>query len=549
MADPIFLDRSPVGGRLDSSSIDATGATLGDVLTVTSDGSGGKIYTPQAAGGGGATELDDLTDVDTTGAASGDVLTFDGTDWGATAPSGGGGGGSGALVLVEQHTVSGAADIQFTTGITSTYDTYEFELQNILPGTTGQTLTMQVSTDGGASWKAGTEYEYSFVNQSTDIAGVGAGGSTVEAYIALCTHTDNAQGYAVNGMVRLHHPLGTAYKKMAEYSITSPVTLGSRRYIWRGSGFWKDTAAVNAVRFLFVSGTITGTIRMYARAKTTGGGGGGGGAMELDDLTDVDTTGAASGDVLTFDGTDWVPQAPGGGGASTFTMYVPGKNATAHAEDDEFDSDSGLWTNANWSEMTTADYNTTVPGALYVKHPVSAVGQKIRAKLKAIPAGDWSKVLDISPPVRFHNGTLACGLIVSTTNDGTSGNQSILGMSQMSGAAISYVSGHSNFGTQNGYQVTNSGWGYGDRVLLRWDRASGVDTVYWGVLNPHHGIIWSAGMGSGSPFYGGIGYYGICYSTINGQEPPVVAFHGIYHFPTSFPATGMRVARNVNYTP
>lgn len=37
-----------------------------------------------------------------------------------------------------------------------------------------------------------------------------------------------------------------------------------------------------------------------------------GGALDLDDLGDVDTTGVASGDVLTYNGTDWVPVAPGG---------------------------------------------------------------------------------------------------------------------------------------------------------------------------------------------------------------------------------------------
>lgn len=39
----------------------------------------------------------------------------------------------------------------------------------------------------------------------------------------------------------------------------------------------------------------------------------GGGASALDDLTDVDLTGASDGDVLTKDGSDWIAQAPAGG--------------------------------------------------------------------------------------------------------------------------------------------------------------------------------------------------------------------------------------------
>lgn len=44
--------------------------------------------------------------------------------------------------------------------------------------------------------------------------------------------------------------------------------------------------------------------------------------MALDDLTDVDTTGELTGDVLTYNGTLWVPAAPtGGGGGSSRILY------------------------------------------------------------------------------------------------------------------------------------------------------------------------------------------------------------------------------------
>ena len=50
-----------------------------------------------------------------------------------------------------------------------------------------------------------------------------------------------------------------------------------------------------------------------------------GGATTLGDLTDVDTTGASTGDVLTYDGTGWEPQAPTAGvdiNAQTGTTYT-----------------------------------------------------------------------------------------------------------------------------------------------------------------------------------------------------------------------------------
>jgi hypothetical protein len=63
--------------------------------------------------------------------------------------------------------------------------------------------------------------------------------------------------------------------------------------------------------------------RAYADALT----------YSLDDLTDVDLTGAALGDALQFDGTNWVPGAGGGGGASTLDDLLDVATAGAVAND------------------------------------------------------------------------------------------------------------------------------------------------------------------------------------------------------------------------
>lgn len=56
-----------------------------------------------------------------------------------------------------------------------------------------------------------------------------------------------------------------------------------------------------------------GELSPGAEAALEGLGGGGGGATALGDLTDVDTTGATTGQVLTFDGSEWSPDAPSAG--------------------------------------------------------------------------------------------------------------------------------------------------------------------------------------------------------------------------------------------
>lgn len=48
----------------------------------------------------------------------------------------------------------------------------------------------------------------------------------------------------------------------------------------------------------------------------------GGGASALNDLTDVDTTGVATDDVLTYDGVEWVPQAPSATASSAEGMMA-----------------------------------------------------------------------------------------------------------------------------------------------------------------------------------------------------------------------------------
>lgn len=69
-----------------------------------------------------------------------------------------------------------------------------------------------------------------------------------------------------------------------------------------------------------------------------------GGSLSLDDLTDVDTTGVATGDALVFDGSDWVPAAvaipPGGTDGQVLTK----QSGTDYDADWETPSGGSSWT-------------------------------------------------------------------------------------------------------------------------------------------------------------------------------------------------------------
>lgn len=120
----------------------------------------------------------------------------------------------------------------------------------------------------------------------------------------------------------------------------------------------------------------SGKVRLYAKAdglpyvKDDAGTetplGGAGSTPDLDDLGDVDTTGAVSGDVLTYDGADWVAAAPsgGGGGTPSAERYHPDNvPATAVAVGHEYDD--GTHGSFAWapSDPATNDV-TTYPGHL-----------------------------------------------------------------------------------------------------------------------------------------------------------------------------------------
>lgn len=107
---------------------------------------------PQYSSGSSLTLLDQLNDVDTTGKSTNDVLTWDGSSWGAAAPSGGGGG-----------TPAGAdRQIQFNSGGAFTADA-NFVLTST--GTLGvgtsspySDAMMQIYQDyAAAAWKVGLD--------------------------------------------------------------------------------------------------------------------------------------------------------------------------------------------------------------------------------------------------------------------------------------------------------------------------------------------------------------------------------------------------------
>lgn len=184
----------------------------------------------------------------------------------------GGGGAGGGLVLLEQHTASASASLNFTTCITSTYDSYFVVIENLVPATNATDLYLRFSTDGGSSYVSSASYDWgSWLFYS---GGSGTGGGTSQTEILLnhggsFNHIKNGtSGNGYSGSFYIHSPLGTTgFKRVRGQSVymesSANVEVGTTF-----SGTYKSTTAANAFQMLMSSGNITsGVIRVYGLEK------------------------------------------------------------------------------------------------------------------------------------------------------------------------------------------------------------------------------------------------------------------------------------------
>lgn len=179
----------------------------------------------------------------------------------------------GSLILRETQTASSSATLDFTSCLSSAWDTYYFEIVGMVPAAGTPNLVTQFSTDGGATFLT-TNYADSLIYHS-NIGGSGVqSGDT--AYIRLnenYAHTTAANG-GVTGWMHLSNTTSTTQSKFISFHSSNINGADSNLYTSDGGGWNSGTAAVNAVRFKFREtggtdrNTASGTIRCYAVSNT-----------------------------------------------------------------------------------------------------------------------------------------------------------------------------------------------------------------------------------------------------------------------------------------
>lgn len=183
---------------------------------------------------------------------------------GMPANPGGGTASGGAFVLLEQHTASGSATLDFTACISSTYDEYIFEMLNVLPATNGVYMYMRVGTGAGPTWDSGNVYAYTNLQFDTGSSGLRSSAGT-SAY-ELANAVDNTATGGLSGFLRLFGPANGA--KHPDWTLQETRLTGGVPLSGSGGGRYLSTTAITGVQFFFSSGNVaSGIIRCYGIAK------------------------------------------------------------------------------------------------------------------------------------------------------------------------------------------------------------------------------------------------------------------------------------------
>ena len=178
--------------------------------------------------------------------------------------------GSAALILLEQHTASASAQLDFTTFISSTYDTYRIVGSELVLATNSAHLYLEMGTGGGPTYDTGNNYEWSGGQGTTGGTGIVAPDFASTGICRIFATAANAAGYGFGTFDLLATGLQSTALRKTVYGTQYYVTSTGPKAILGAYGMqWTTTAtAVTALRFIASSGNITsGTIRIYGITK------------------------------------------------------------------------------------------------------------------------------------------------------------------------------------------------------------------------------------------------------------------------------------------
>jgi len=202
----------------------------------------------------------------TAGVPIADIRTSSGTASSSTFLRGDGqwqAAGGGALTFISSVTASdGDSSIDFTSGIDSTYDEYQFHISGIQTNTDDRTLMMRYRTAG--AFLSGSHYDsYGFQYWSQG-ATFHTGNSEDADHLLIASQIGDESYCYCNGVVTLWNPASTAFRKQTSWSTVGHGQIGVRGT--QGVGIYTDVVtAIDGMQFFLASSATlkAGTIRLY----------------------------------------------------------------------------------------------------------------------------------------------------------------------------------------------------------------------------------------------------------------------------------------------
>jgi len=311
------------GAATNLSDVNTAGATETDVLALS-----GSTWVPSGVSGGSAS-LSGLTDTSLTSPASGAYLKYDGSNWINE--------NSGTSVDVSVQEISAGASGVVIDISDTTVDMHDIAISHLAPGTDNVSLQIHLSDDGGSTYKS-SSYHYTRSSASTSSEAYG-GSSTASVIAPYNVNAGNAAGESNHINIRVTRPTNpdsldsyTIFDYRGGYVRTSHTPIHEEGiFYWAGG-----TGGVDTIKLSFSAGTIDTGVVVHRKVSE---GIGGGSAGSLSGLTDTSLSAPASGEILEYDGTDWVNATNAGGGGPTYSSDVISSGDVSYIWDV---SDTGL---------------------------------------------------------------------------------------------------------------------------------------------------------------------------------------------------------------
>jgi len=175
---------------------------------------------------------------------------------------------SGKLTLISSATASGSSSVEFTSGIDSTYDEYQFWFVDINPATDNAGISFQVNAVGGSGFNETMTTTFFNAahreNDSTTTLNYVASEDQAQgtAYQKLVYGTGNDSDSSASGVLHLFSPSSTTKVKhfYSRFNEMYNAELTGDRY---AAGYINTTSAIDEVSFKMSSGNFDGNIYLF----------------------------------------------------------------------------------------------------------------------------------------------------------------------------------------------------------------------------------------------------------------------------------------------